>query len=75
MKNNTRSVRDAARHEYLSTQVRLCLKKGFHSFTLAFNGKTDADQASAFLKAYHSLEFNIVSQPALGRWMIYLSKK
>jgi hypothetical protein len=60
--------------EYLITQRRLCCDRGFHQFTLSFNGKVSADDAERFLKKCPELAFNVVSQPNLGRWMIYLNK-
>ena len=69
------SPRVMSRHEFLCAQRRLCADRRFHTFSLRFNGKIDADEASAFFKKCPELVFNIVSDTRLSCWRVYLNKR
>lgn len=67
-------VRTIAQHEFLCTQRRLCVVKGFHRFTLRFNGKTNADEAAAFFKKCPELDCMIQSD-GKHQWIVNLSRR
>jgi hypothetical protein len=60
--------------EFLCTQRRLCIDRGFHTFSLRFNGKIDADQAFQFFSACPELDF-IINSDGKNSWQICLNRK